>query len=71
MMLRYSFGQDEAAAAIDKAVEGTLEKGICTADIAVDRQRQSALPRWAMPLSRRRMTEDGGGAVLHLIRKAG
>ncbi len=37
MMLRYSFGLDEAAAAIDRAVETTLEKGVCTADIAVDR----------------------------------
>jgi len=34
MMLRYSFGLDDAADAIDKAVEATLEKGICTADIA-------------------------------------
>ena len=33
-MLRYSFGCDEAAAAIDAAVESTLEKGIRTADIA-------------------------------------
>jgi 3-isopropylmalate dehydrogenase len=39
MMLRYSFGLDEAAAAIDRAVETTLEKGICTADIAVDKSR--------------------------------
>ena len=39
MMLRYSFGLDEAAAAIDRAVETTLENGICTADIAVDRSR--------------------------------
>ena len=36
MMLRYSFGLDEAADAIDQAVETTLEKGICTADIAAD-----------------------------------
>ena len=34
MMLRYSFGLDEAAAAIDQAVERTLEKGIRTGDIA-------------------------------------
>jgi len=33
MMLRYSFGLDAAADAIDKAVEATLEKGIYTADI--------------------------------------
>lgn len=39
MMLRYSFGYDEAAAAIDKAVEETLNKGICTADIAVDKSK--------------------------------
>lgn len=34
MMLRYSFGLDAAADAIDNAVEATLDKGICTADIA-------------------------------------
>ena len=34
MMLRYSFGLDEAANAIDKAVETTLNSNICTADIA-------------------------------------
>ena len=34
MMLRYSFGLDAAADAIDQAVEATLDKGICTADIA-------------------------------------
>lgn len=34
MMLRYSFGLDEAAAAIDRAVEETLNKSILTADIA-------------------------------------
>ncbi len=34
MMLRYSFGLDAAADAIDKAVESTLDKGIYTADIA-------------------------------------
>jgi 3-isopropylmalate dehydrogenase len=39
MMLRYSFGWDEAAAAIDRAVEATLERGIYTADIAVDKTR--------------------------------
>ena len=39
MMLRYSFGFDEAADAIDKAVEAALEKGICTADIARDKSR--------------------------------
>ena len=39
MMLRYSFGWDEAAAAIDKAVEATLERGIYTADIAVDKTK--------------------------------
>ncbi len=39
MMLRYSFGYDEAAAAIDRAVEDTLVKGICTADIAVDKTK--------------------------------
>ena len=39
MMLRYSFGLDKAADAIDKAVEAALEKGICTADIARDKSR--------------------------------
>jgi 3-isopropylmalate dehydrogenase len=34
MMLRYSFGLDEAANAIERAVESTLDKGIYTADIA-------------------------------------
>ena len=37
MMLRYSFGYDEAADAIDAAVESTLDKNIYTADIAGDR----------------------------------
>lgn len=36
MMLRYSFGYDEAAEAIDSAVETTLNKNIFTADIARD-----------------------------------
>lgn len=35
MMLRYSFGYDEAADAIEQAVAVTLEKNIMTADIAV------------------------------------
>lgn len=39
MMLRYSFGLDDAADAIDKAVEATLEKGIHTADIALDKSK--------------------------------
>ncbi len=39
MMLRYSFGLDEAADAIEAAVEATLDKGICTADIAVDKSK--------------------------------
>ncbi len=34
MMLRYSFGLDTAADAIDRAVEDTLDKGVYTADIA-------------------------------------
>jgi 3-isopropylmalate dehydrogenase len=33
MMLRYSFGLTEAATAIDKAVEATLDQGILTADL--------------------------------------
>jgi 3-isopropylmalate dehydrogenase len=39
MMLRYSFGLDAAADAIDNAVEATLDKGIYTADIAIDPAR--------------------------------
>lgn len=34
MMLRYSFGFEEAAAAIEAAVAATLEKGIVTADLS-------------------------------------
>lgn len=37
MMLRYSFGLEEAAAAIEAAVSATLEKNIMTADITTDR----------------------------------
>lgn len=37
MMLRYSFGYEEAANAIDDAVENTLERGIHTIDIATDK----------------------------------
>jgi len=37
MMLRYSFGMEKASTAIDRAVEKTLEKGICTADIAANK----------------------------------
>ncbi|SHO48784.1 3-isopropylmalate dehydrogenase [Desulfopila aestuarii] len=39
MMLRYSFGLDEAAAAIDSAVESVLDKGIYTKDIAIDKSK--------------------------------
>lgn len=39
MMLRYSFGLDEAAEAIEKAVERTLELHIHTADIAIDKNK--------------------------------
>lgn len=39
LMLRFSFGLDEAAGAIDRAVEATLDKGIYTADIAVDKDK--------------------------------
>lgn len=38
MMLRYSFGLEEAAAAIEGAVEMTLERGIRTIDIARDNE---------------------------------
>jgi len=38
MMLRHSFGLNEAADAIDNAVEKTLIKGIFTVDIAVDKR---------------------------------
>jgi 3-isopropylmalate dehydrogenase len=37
MMLRYSFGLNEAAAAIDQAVEATLDKGILTADLTANK----------------------------------
>jgi 3-isopropylmalate dehydrogenase len=37
MMLRYSLGHDEAADAIDGAVEATLNKNVFTADIAMDK----------------------------------
>jgi 3-isopropylmalate dehydrogenase len=39
MMLRYSFGMDEAADAIDRAVESVLDGGIHTADIAIDKTK--------------------------------
>lgn len=39
MMLRYGFGMEKAAAAIDAAVEKTLDQGIYTADIAIDKSR--------------------------------
>lgn len=39
MMLRYSFGLDEAAAAIDNSVAKALDSGIFTADIAVDKSK--------------------------------
>ena len=46
MMLRYSFGLDQAADAIELAVESTLGRGILTADIA--RDRSSAVSTAAM-----------------------
>lgn len=39
MMLRHSFGLDEAAAAIDNSVAQALDSGIYTADIAVDKTK--------------------------------
>jgi 3-isopropylmalate dehydrogenase len=39
MMLRYSFGLDDAAMAIDNAVAATLEKGILTADLTKDKAK--------------------------------
>jgi 3-isopropylmalate dehydrogenase len=39
MMLRYSFNQEEAAAAIEKAVNKSLENNIMTADIALDKSQ--------------------------------
>ncbi len=39
MMLRYSFGLDEVAMAIDNAVAATLEKAIVTADLTNDKTR--------------------------------
>ncbi len=34
MMLRYSFGLEEAANAIENAVAATLDNGVVTADLA-------------------------------------
>ena len=39
MMLRYSLGLEDAAAAIENAVETTLAKGIYTLDIATDKDK--------------------------------
>jgi len=39
MMLRHSFGLDDAAIAIDQAVAATLEKGILTADLTTDKEK--------------------------------
>ena len=39
MMLRYSFGFEDAARTIEQAVAGVLEAGIQTADIAVDNRK--------------------------------
>lgn len=39
MMLRYSFGLDDAAIAIDNAVAATLEKGVLTADLTSDKSK--------------------------------
>ncbi len=39
MMLRYSFGLDVAADAIENAVAAALDKGIHTADIAIDKNK--------------------------------
>ncbi len=39
MMLRYSFGLDDAAAAIDTAVAATLDQGILTADLTGDKAK--------------------------------
>ncbi|MEE4241308.1 MAG: 3-isopropylmalate dehydrogenase [Desulfopila sp.] len=46
MMLRYSFGLDEAAAAIENAVETTLNNGVRTLDIAIE--KKSAVTTAAM-----------------------
>ncbi len=42
MMFRYSFGYEEAADAIERAVTRTLEDGIYTIDIAVDKEKAVA-----------------------------
>ncbi len=39
MMLRFSFGFDDAATAIERAVEECLDRGICTVDIAADKEQ--------------------------------
>lgn len=46
MMLRYSFGLDDAATAIDRAVEKTLDQGLRTADLTTD--KKSAVTTAAM-----------------------
>lgn len=56
MMLRYSFGFDEAAASIEAAVSASLENNIMTADVAVDRSQAVN-------------TEQMGNAIVDAIKK--
>jgi 3-isopropylmalate dehydrogenase len=39
MMLKYSFGQDQAAIAIESAVADALSSGIHTLDVALDKNQ--------------------------------
>ncbi len=57
MMLRYSLDQGEAADLIDKAVDATIEAGICTRDIAADPQKAVS-------------TKEMGDAIVERIKNA-
>ncbi len=56
MMLRYSFGQDQAAAAIEKAVDDVLSSGIHTRDIATDKLRYVGTSEMGTEISERIMS---------------
>ena len=63
MMLRYSFGLDEAAAAIDRAVEVRSRTVSIPPILPSTRRRRWAPQRWAMPLSQPVRSEAGVGSV--------
>jgi 3-isopropylmalate dehydrogenase len=56
MMLRYSFGFEDAARTIEQAVAGVLEAGIQTADIAVDKRKAVGTARMGDALVERIQT---------------